>query len=665
MPMRTKLLLYLLPLAAACGGGGGSAQDAGTDAYVSPDAPDSVPTLTSFAPTPANVTAGVPTAITWTWTYQTPPSPMPTCTIDNGVGTVTNGQMTMVTLNASTTYRLTCSNRAGMTARDTLISIPPAAPAIATFTATPSPLMPNAATNVTFNWTYTSPPSPTPVCTIEGLGTATSGMTASVTLAQARTYRLRCQNSQGTATRDVTVSVNECAGGTHDCNANATCTDTVEGFACTCNTGYAGNGDVCSAQVACGVTPTLCDANAACVGGSQCVCNAGFIGNGTTCTRAKLTFVTSTTGTGNLSTWANAGANTGVAAADAVCAFEATQAGLPGTYRAWMSDGTSDAYCRVHGLTGKKSTNCGLGALPVAAGPWVRTDAQRTPAMPSIDKLLAPTRQTFNPVTYGASGTDLAVTSPTLIFTGTDDSGVLTGTACSNWTSTAGTGAMGDLAGGGTAWTDFGTDPSCATTGRLRCVETGTGPALPSRHPVTPRRAFVTSVSGNGVLSTWADAQSLTGISAADAVCQARARYAGYTNSASFRAWAAYSSVYAVNRLAGNGPWYRPDGILVAASKLDLTDGRLGAPLYQMETNAYAMGNAETGSVWTGALYSGYYYSTTYSCLSWSSTSYSAIVGRTDIADYRWTAIGSSSSVPTTQSCTATDYRLYCLDDTP
>lgn len=664
--MRTKLLLYLVPLAAACGGGGGSTQDAGVDAYVFPDAPDSVPTLTSFVPTPANVTAGVPTAITWTWTYLTPPSPAPTCTIDNGVGTVTNGQMTMVTLDASTTFRLTCSNSIGMTARDTLISIPPAAPAIATFTATPSPLMPNAATTVTFNWTYSNAPSPTPVCTIDGgIGTATTGMTASVTLAQARTYRLRCQNSQGTATRDTTVSVDECAGGTHDCNANATCTDTTEGFACTCKSGYSGNGDVCSAQVACGTTPSLCDANATCVGGSQCVCNVGFVGDGTTCTRERLTFVTATTGTGNLSTWAGAGTNAGVAAADAICNLEASQAGLPGTYIAWLSDSTSDAYCRVHGRTGKKATNCGLGALPVAAGPWVRADAARTPAAPAIDKLLAPARQTFFPVTYRADGVDVATTLPTLIFTGTDDSGVLTGTACTDWTSTGGTGAMGDLAGGGTAWTDYGTDPSCSTFGRLRCVETGSGPALPSRHPVAPRRAFVTSVSGTGVLSTWPDAGGVTGISAADAICQARARYAGYTNAASFKAWAAYSSIYAVNRLSGNGPWYRPDGILVASNKSDLIDGRLGAPLYQMETNAYAAGNAETGSVWTGAMYSGYYYSTTYSCLSWSSTSYTSIVGRTDIADYRWTAIGSSSSFPTTQSCSAPDYRLYCLDDTP
>src|SRR5690606_18797239 len=121
--------------------------------------------------------------------------------------------------------------------------------------------------------------------------------------------------------------------------------------------------------------------NASCLGGgTYCDCATGYIGDGTTCTRARLTFVTNSTGTGNLSTWALAGGNTGVAAADAVCNAEAAAAGLPGTYVAWMSDATDDAYCRVHQLTGKKAANCGLGALPATAGPWVRTDAARTPA---------------------------------------------------------------------------------------------------------------------------------------------------------------------------------------------------------------------------------------------------------------------------------------------
>src|SRR3972149_6970160 len=63
-------------------------------------------------------------------------------------------------------------------------------------------------------------------------------------------------------------------------------------------------------------------------------------------------FVTSVTGTGDLSSWADAG-------------------GLPNAagYRAWLSDSIDDAYCRLHNLTGKKASNCGEAVLPAAAGP--------------------------------------------------------------------------------------------------------------------------------------------------------------------------------------------------------------------------------------------------------------------------------------------------------
>jgi hypothetical protein len=519
------------------------------------------------------------------------------------------------------------------------------------------------------------------VCTIDaGIGMAPTGATsmmASVTLGQARTYRLRCTSTQGTSFRDATVAVNECAGGTHDCNANATCTDTVDGFTCSCAAGYTGTGDVCSALANCGMTPSLCDPNAQCIGTSSCVCNVGFVGNGTTCTRARLTFISNATGTGNISMaggWTGAGMLTGAAAADAICQAEATAASLPGTYVAWISDGNIDAYCRAHGITtmtAKKAAMCGLGALPVAAGPWVRTDTARTPAAPAIDKLLAPTRQTFNPVTFRANGTDAAGTTPQLVFTGTDDTGVLTGTACTDWTSSAGTGAVGDMLGGGTSWTDQGADPSCATTGRLRCVEVGAGPALPSRHPASARRAFVTSVIGGAILAQWADAGGQTSITAADEICKARARYAGYANAQNFEAWLTYSTAGASSRVTSAGPWYRPDGILFA-TRSQLTGGQLGrisAPLYQTETNTYVSGNADTSSVWTSTMYNGSYYSSSslYSCSYWgtNSASYYSLLGRTDLADFRWVSIGSTYSSPSLQSCTATDYRLYCLEDTP
>ena len=43
--------------------------------------------------------------------------------------------------------------------------------------------------------------------------------------------------------------IDECTIGTHNCDLDpgqATCTNTVGSFTCTCNTGYAGNGVVCN-----------------------------------------------------------------------------------------------------------------------------------------------------------------------------------------------------------------------------------------------------------------------------------------------------------------------------------------------------------------------------------------------------------------------------------
>jgi hypothetical protein len=85
-------------------------------------------------------------------------------------------------------------------------------------------------------------------------------------------------------------------------------------------------------------------------------------------------FVTSVQGDGNLGSWPDAGGKTGLAAGDAICRARAKAAGLPGTFRAWLSDNKHDAYCRIHNLDGKMADNCGKASLPVAAGPWVRTD---------------------------------------------------------------------------------------------------------------------------------------------------------------------------------------------------------------------------------------------------------------------------------------------------
>lgn len=45
------------------------------------------------------------------------------------------------------------------------------------------------------------------------------------------------------------LDINECTEGTHNCDGNATCTDTDGSFDCVCNTGYTGNGTDCAGKL--------------------------------------------------------------------------------------------------------------------------------------------------------------------------------------------------------------------------------------------------------------------------------------------------------------------------------------------------------------------------------------------------------------------------------
>lgn len=44
------------------------------------------------------------------------------------------------------------------------------------------------------------------------------------------------------------ADINECESGTHSCDENAECSDTIGSFDCTCNSGYEGNGLSCTSK---------------------------------------------------------------------------------------------------------------------------------------------------------------------------------------------------------------------------------------------------------------------------------------------------------------------------------------------------------------------------------------------------------------------------------
>ncbi|XP_078594617.1 uncharacterized protein LOC144872403 isoform X2 [Branchiostoma floridae x Branchiostoma japonicum] len=81
--------------------------------------------------------------------------------------------------------------------------------------------------------------------------------------------------------------VDECADGTDNCHAQATCTNTDGSFTCDCTEGYSGNGVNCTDVDECADGTDNCHAQATCTntdGSFTCDCTEGYSGNGVNCT---------------------------------------------------------------------------------------------------------------------------------------------------------------------------------------------------------------------------------------------------------------------------------------------------------------------------------------------------------------------------------------------
>lgn len=366
-------------------------------------------------------------------------------------------------------------------------------------------------------------------------------------------------------------------------------------------------------------------------------------------------FLTSSTGTGNLASWPDAGGATGLAAADEICRAHALRAGLPEAdgFVAWLSTQADGAYCRVRGLTGSRANNCGVtGTLP-SAGPWVRTDG--LPFLAPIDQAIDEGRvyRAAEVDEYGDSVIDPALTAH---FTATGPGGYNALDTCFDWTTASrDEGTIGGWPNRTAAdWSGDFRAAWCDQPARLLCMQRGQGDAVQPRQ--FGRVAFAAAAIGTGDLSTWPGANGATGLAAGDAVCRSEAQANGLAFAERFRAWLSDAETDARDRFEFDGPWARLDGVRVADNLADLTDGSLQTSINLQADGTYLVGLAPfTGTLASGQVGESH-------CLGWTSSAPNqvGIRGRQNAVQEHWTRqlfLG-----PTGAPCNIPG-RLYCLSD--
>ena len=99
---------------------------------------------------------------------------------------------------------------------------------------------------------------------------------------------VQCDVSTHTFVLSGCVDIDECSDLSHNCAAEATCTNLEGGYQCACAEGYVGNGWICNDRDECALDSTnFCAEHAICtntVANYTCACQSGFAGDGYTCT---------------------------------------------------------------------------------------------------------------------------------------------------------------------------------------------------------------------------------------------------------------------------------------------------------------------------------------------------------------------------------------------
>jgi hypothetical protein len=383
-------------------------------------------------------------------------------------------------------------------------------------------------------------------------------------------------------------------------------------------------------------------------------------------------FVTSTSGNGNLASWADAGNNAGLAAGDAICQARATAAGLPNPtqFGAWLSDASNDAYCRAFTSGGGTLANaCGQISLPTGAGPWVRLDG--LPFASTIENALRnvpglPANYqdgvVFSPLLLDENGH--ALPSFSLLFTATQPTGTYDNVGghadCGGWTtSDSSLVGYGISTASTNSWTAAGSIKCSVNPGfsaHLICMQKDPGESLSGYTHFGNRVAFVTRttpVTGDLSQAPPALAANTFGINAGDSICQADAVVGHLYQPKSFKALlTSNGSGNIMDRFQFDGPWFRPDGLLLAHNKAEIVSNILTVPPNVSETNEYL---GVTG-ILTGANADGS--PSGKDCNGWTSAS-AAVTGTTGIANRSAGWIGGYGAV----ACSFPNSSLLCLSD--
>ena len=327
----------------------------------------------------------------------------------------------------------------------------------------------------------------------------------------------------------------------------------------------------------------------------------------------RRAFVTSVTGTGDLSSWAGASGATALDKGDSICRASAAAAALPNptTYRAWLSSAQTDAYCHVQGLTGQKATGCGGGGLP-GAGPWYLRNGI-TPFTADLATLTGPAKVIYRPVMFDENGAEPDFAN-SVIWTGTDADGVFSAANCFGWTNPGAgiVGTIGRSQSSGYGWTG-GASWNCAAAQHLLCLEPGA--SQPFDLGWSPSAiAFASSQYGNGDLGSWPQAGAATGLAAGDAICRNLALAAHLPAPESFVAWLSDATHDALDRVTVDATFRRVDNYPIANSHADLIDGFATNSLHVNEFGSYAdlPAGVQTGTFGDGT-------ATTDHCDGWTS----------------------------------------------